>query len=94
MAAERFYIYRCGNTDSCAVTGTKGDTRLPAAPCPANWQFWMQITRHQAEDGCSGFTFDAALEGMKSKGYLLFVGSPRLLVGRARISSGAGPSNG
>ena len=94
MAAERFYIYRCGKTETCAVTGAKGDSRLVATLCPASWQFWMQVTRHQAEDGCSGFTFDAAVEGIKAKGYFLFTGSPLLLGDRIRMSVSAGSSNG
>jgi hypothetical protein len=28
MAAERFYIYRCGKTDACAVTATKDEPWL------------------------------------------------------------------
>jgi hypothetical protein len=60
MAAERFYIYRCGKTDACAVTATKDEPRLARSLCPTRWQFWMQVTRHQFEDGRSGFTFDAA----------------------------------
>ena len=89
MAAERFYIYRCGQTESCAVTGAKADSRLLASLCPTNWQFWMQITRYQAEDGCSGFTFDAAVAGIKDKGYFLFTGSPKLLGERASVSEGS-----
>jgi hypothetical protein len=77
--AERFYIYRCGGTESCAVTAKKNDPRLLHSPCPARWQFWMQITRHQVEDGCNGFAFDAAVIGIKAKGYFLFEGSPKLL---------------
>ena len=30
MAADRFYIYRVGATDACALTAIKGDPRLPA----------------------------------------------------------------
>ena len=59
MAAGRFYIYRCGNTDACAVTATKDEPRLARSLCQTRWQFWMQVTRHQFEDGRSGFTFDA-----------------------------------
>src|SRR5262245_29218964 len=58
MAAERFYIYRCGRTDSCAVTAIKNEARLLRSLCPTSWQFWMQITRYQFEDSRSGFTFD------------------------------------
>jgi hypothetical protein len=44
----------------------------------------MQITRYQAEDGCSGFTFDAAVAGIKDKGNFLFTGSSKLLGERQR----------
>ena len=47
MGAERFYIYRCGKTDACAVTATKGEPRLPRSLCPTKWQFWMQVRRLQ-----------------------------------------------
>ena len=79
MAAERFYIYRCGGTDSCAVTAAKNEARLLPSLCPDGWQFWMQITRQQFEDGPSGFTFDKAIAGIKAKGYFLFTGSSKLL---------------
>ena len=93
MTAERFYIYRCGKSDSCAVTAIKNDARLLRSLCPTNWQFCMQITRHQVEDGCSGFTFEAAFAEIKAKGYFLFTGSPKLLDRLAPISLGEGPSN-
>jgi hypothetical protein len=70
MAAERFDIYRCGGTDSCAVTAAKNEARLLASLCPDGWQFWMQITRQQFENGPSGFTFDKATAGIKAKGLL------------------------
>ena len=94
MAAERFYIYRCGNTDACAVTGAKADSRLLASLCPTGWRFWMQITRHQAEDGRSGFSFDAAVAGIKATGYFLFTGSPQLLGERNRITVSEGSPSG
>lgn len=94
MAAERFYIYRCGETASCAVTDVKGDSRLLATSCAAKWQFWKQVTRHQVEDGCSGFSFDAAVAGIKNEGYLLFAGSPLLLAERVGSSVRKGPSGG
>jgi hypothetical protein len=53
----------------------------------------MQVTRHQFEDGRSGFTFDAAIAEINAKGYLLFTGSPKLLGKVARSSVGEGPSN-
>ena len=91
MAAERFYIYRCGGTDSCAIAASKNEARLLRSPCATGWQFWMQITRYQFEDGCSGFTFDAAIAGIKAKGYFLFTGSPKLL-GKL-VAARQGPSN-
>lgn len=93
MVAQRFYIYRCGKSDSCAVTAVKNDPRLVGTLCPTNWRFWMQITRHQVEDGWSGFTFEAAIAEIKAKGYLLFTGSPKLLEKLAPIRRGEGPSN-
>jgi hypothetical protein len=53
----------------------------------------MQITRHQVEDGCSGFTFEAAIAEIKAKGYFLFTGSPKLLDRLAPIALGEGPPN-
>jgi len=94
MAAERFYIYRCGKTDACAVTGAKADSRLLASLCPTDWRFWMQVTRHQAEDGRSGFSFDAAVAGIKATGYFLFTGSPQLLGERNRITVSEGSPSG
>ena len=92
MAAERFYIYRCGTTDSCAVTATKNEARLLSSLCPTSWRFWMQITRYQFEEGRSGFTFDAAITGIKAKGYFLFTGSPELL-GKLVPAPGSGESS-
>ena len=93
MAAERFYIYRCGMTDARAVTATKDEPRLPRSLCPTRWQFWMQVTRHQFEDGRSGFTFDAAIAEINAKGYFLFTGSPKLLSMLAPSPVSEGPSN-
>src|SRR5215471_8862706 len=93
MAAERFYIYRCGRTDFCAVTATKNEARLLRSLCPTSWQFWMQITRYQFEEGRSGFTFDAAIAGIKAKGYFLFTGSPELLGKLVPALGSEGPSN-
>ena len=93
MAPERFYIYRCGKTDACAVTATKDEPRLARSLCPTRWQFWMQVTRHQFEDGRSGFTFDAAIAEINAKGYFLFTGSPKLLSKCAPSPVSEGPSN-
>lgn len=72
---------------------SKNDPRLFRTLCPTNWQFWMQITRHQVEDGWSGFTFEAVIAEIKAKGYLRFTGSPKLLEKLAPIRRGEGPSN-
>jgi hypothetical protein len=88
----RFYIYRCGRTDSCAVTATKNEARLLRSLCPTSWQFWMQITRYQFEEGRSGFTFDAAIAGIKAKGFP-FTDSPELLGKLVTAPGSEGPSN-
>jgi hypothetical protein len=93
MTAERFYVYRSGTTDACALTRKKGDTRLPPAVAPDRWQFWMQTGRVQAEDGQYGFNLEAALKEIAAKGYSLFTGSPKLL-GRPPVSTAQdGPPN-
>ena len=93
MTAERFYIYRCGTTDACALTKTKGDTRLPPAVAPDRWQFWMQIGRLQAEGRRFGFKLEAALAEIADRGFSLFTGSSSLL-GRAYVTAAKeGPSN-
>ena len=79
MKAERFYVYRSGSTDACALTRKKGDTTLPPAVAPDRWQFWMQTGRLQAEDGQYGFNLEVALKEIAAKGYSLFTGSPKLL---------------
>jgi hypothetical protein len=91
MGAEHFYIYRCGKTDTCAVTATKGEPQLPRSLCLTKWQFWMQVTRHQ--DGRSGFTFDGAIPEINAKGYFLFTGSPKLLSKVASSPVSEGPSD-
>jgi hypothetical protein len=78
MAAERFYIYRIGSTDACALTASKGDPRLPT-PALDGWQFWMQVGRLQVEDGRYGFDIQAAVVDIAAKGYFLFTGSRKLL---------------
>jgi hypothetical protein len=78
MAAERFYIYRSGDTDACALTGTKDDPRLPSGGAQGTWQFWMQIGRMQAEGGRYGFDIKAAVEDIATKGFSLFTGSRKL----------------
>ena len=67
--------------------------RLLRSLCPTSWQFWMQITRYQFEDSRSGFTFDAAIAGIKAKGYFLFTGSPQLLGKVVPAPGSEGPSN-
>jgi len=76
---KRIYIYRSGATDNCALTGTKNDPRLPPAPVPDSWRFWMQIGPLQAQGGRCGFDVRAAVDGISTKGYYLFTGSSALL---------------
>ncbi len=81
MAAERFYVYRSGETDACALTGAKDDPRLPPAIAPDRWRFWMQIGRLQAVDGRYGFNIETAVNEIAAKGYCLFTGTGKLLGG-------------
>lgn len=94
MAAERFYVYRSGATDACALTGAKPDPRLPTALGSNGWLFWMQIGRLQAEDGRYGFNIQAAVDGIAAEGYFLFTGSPKLLGGRFPAPSVSSPRGG
>ena len=89
MALERFYIYRSGKANACALTCEKGDPRLP----PNGWQFWMQVTRHQSEDSQHGFNWEAAVIEIAAKGYYLFAGSSKLLDGRFPARAAAGSVN-
>ena len=89
MAVERFYIYRSGKTSACALTREKSEARLP----PNGWQFWMQATRHQSEDGRYGFNWEAAVSEIATKGYYLFTGSSRLLDASVPARSATGPIN-
>ena len=91
MAAERFFIYRSGVTDACALTGAKDDPRLPPAAAPDSWRFWMQIGRLQAEDSRYGFSMQAAVDDIAAKGYSLFTGSQKLL--GARLVASSAPSS-
>jgi hypothetical protein len=91
VAAERFFIYRSGATDACALTRAKDDPRLPAATAPDKWRFWMQIGRLQADDGRYGFSMQAAVEDIAAKGYSLFTGSRKLLGGQ-QVASPSTPS--
>ncbi|HEY5827096.1 MAG TPA: hypothetical protein VIV01_01935, partial [Hyphomicrobiaceae bacterium] len=81
MAAERFYVYRSGESDACALTGAKDDPRLPLAAAPDRWRFWMQIGRLQAEGGRYGFNIETAASEIAANGYCLFTGSRKLLGG-------------
>ena len=78
MAAERFYIHRCGKTDFCALTSAKSETRLPQPPSLPGWAFWMQVTRHQVEEARFGFAFDTAISRIQVDGYYLFTGTATL----------------
>ena len=79
MPVERLYIYRRGATNACALTGEKGDYRLPAPLAPDRWQFWMQTSRHPTENGLHGFAMETAATQIDARGYYLFTGSDRLL---------------
>ena len=85
---KRIYVYRSGSTDNCALTGTKNDPRLPYAPAPDNWRFWMQIGPLQAQGGRCGFDVRAAVHGIRTRGYYLFKGSGTLLGARPAVRSG------
>jgi hypothetical protein len=76
---KRIYIYRSGDTHSCALTGTKDDPRLPPAIAPDRWRFWMQIGPLQAQGKRYGFNIQAAVHGITTQGYHLFTGSQVLL---------------
>jgi hypothetical protein len=82
MAVQRFYIYRCGATNVCALMGEKGDPRLPAPLPHDRWKFWMQTSCHQTEEGLHGFAMETAVTQIAARGYYLFTGSPRLLATR------------
>ena len=79
MAVQRFYVYRSGVTNACALTGAKDDPRLPPVVAPDSWRFWMQIGRLQAENDRYGFNIQAAVDEIAAKGYSLFTGTPKLL---------------
>ena len=88
MPVERLYIYRRGATNACALTGEKGDTRLPAPLAPDRWQFWMQTSRYPIDDGLHGFAMETAVTQIDARGFYLFTGSPKLLATRivARVA--------
>lgn len=94
MAAERFYIYRSGATDACALTRAKDDPRLPPPTAPDSWQFWMQIGRPQDDDSGYGFNLKAAVDDIAAKGYCLFTGTRKLLGGRFLESSAPSAQGG
>ena len=72
MPILRLYIYRCGATNVCALTGEKGNSRLPAPLAPDRWQFWMQTSCNPTEDGLHGFAMEAAVTQIAARGYYLF----------------------
>lgn len=76
---KRIYIYRSGTTENFALTGAKGEPRLPAAVAPDCWRFWMQIGPLQAQDNLYGFGIEDAVHGITTMGYYLFTGSTVLL---------------
>ena len=83
MPAQRFYVYRCGATNAWALTGEKGDPRLPAPLATDQWRFWMQISCHQIENGVFAFALKTVATQIAAKGYYLFTGSTRLLETRS-----------
>jgi hypothetical protein len=82
MAVQRFYIFRDGTTDACAITGTRIDPQLPGDGTRGDWRFWMQISRIQEEHGQYGFDMKAAAADIAARGYSLFTGSQKLLADR------------
>jgi hypothetical protein len=89
MLVERLYIYRRDATNACALTGEKNDPRLPAPLAPDRWQFWMQISCHQTEEGLHGFPLKTAVTQIAARGYYL-TGSDRLLATRV-VARAAAP---
>jgi hypothetical protein len=89
MAIERFYIYRSGKSNACALTPDKSASYLP----PNGWKFWMQVTRHQSEDSRYGFNWEAAVTEIATKGYYLFTGSSKLFDARVPARSATGSIN-
>jgi hypothetical protein len=87
MPVERLYIYRFGATNACAITGEKDDPRLPTPLAHDRWQFWMQTSRHQIEDGLYGFGLETAVTQIAARGYYLFTGSIKLLDARVVAQS-------
>ena len=91
MPVQRLYIYRLGATNACALTGEKGDSRLPAPVAPDRWQFWMQTSRDQTENGLYGYAEEPAVTQIAAKGFCFFTGSIRLLDGRRAAEVGSSP---
>jgi hypothetical protein len=87
MPVQRLYIYRCGATNACALTGEKGESRLPTPLTPKRWQFWMQTTRDQTDDALYGFSLDTAMTQIAARGYYLFTGSTGLLDARVGVKA-------
>jgi hypothetical protein len=89
MTVDRFYIYRSGKTNACALTREKSDSHLP----PNGWQFWMQASNYQSEDDRYGFNWKIAVTEIATTGYYLFTGSKALLDPRAFAPAAAGRTN-
>jgi hypothetical protein len=81
---KRIYIYRSGDTNNCALTGTKDDPRLPLPAGSDRWHFWMQIGPLQPEHRGYGFDLWPAMKGIAANGFHLFTGSQALLCKRPR----------
>lgn len=91
---RRIYIYRSGDTSNCALTGVKGDPRLPPPTAPDSWHFWMQIGPLQPEHRQYGFNVWAAVREITANGYHLFTGSQILLHKRPLARSNPGAQEG
>src|SRR5262245_12046839 len=81
---RRIYIDRSGATSNCALTGAaltgaKGDPRLPPPAAGDRWHFWMQIGPLQPEHREYGFNVWAAVKEITANGYHLSTGSQTLL---------------
>ena len=72
MPFQRLCIYRCGTTNACALTGEKGDPRLPAPLAPDRWQFWMQTDCDQTDNDVNGFALETAERQIAAKAILPF----------------------
>ena len=78
MVAERFFIFRFGTSDACALTAAKDGLSLPREG-GEDWRYFMLVTRNQVEDGAFGFNFASAVSAIKRQGFFKFKGTANLL---------------